>query len=97
MSIPVVFLFSGDAKILLSALEVDPKLKVTLQNSVGKLDSSFNLILKFALSVKSFTFLNLWISIYLQCLPTAHFSGYLNNIAIKSLAVTFGQEYFDVL
>ncbi len=45
MSIPVVFLFSGDAKILLSALEADPKLKVTLQNSVGK--SSFKVEIYF--------------------------------------------------
>ena len=37
VSIPVVFLFTADAKLLLAALEADPQLRVTLQDSVGKM------------------------------------------------------------
>jgi hypothetical protein len=37
VSIPVVFLFSDDAKTLLTAIEANPKMKVTLQDSVGKM------------------------------------------------------------
>ncbi len=48
----MVFLFSADAKLLLSALEANPTLKVTLQDSVGKISfSSICLFLSFFLSM----------------------------------------------
>ena len=46
----MVFLFGGDARVLLSALEVNPQMKITLQDSVGNSNSVYTSVFLAAFS-----------------------------------------------